>query len=381
MKYVLVAALLFALALKGVGQVNKTYYFRDSIDGALDVGGWLLDAHGFIPIVSIITEPALGNIGAAVAPIFITRRPDNTDTVRGKVIHTHNQPDVSGAVGVYTANESWIAGAFHTGTWVKRRIRYRVMAGYGDINLTFYRTVPGAGEQSFDFSFKTLPISGFAMKQIAHSNWYGGLQYQYRNVELQRTTIAFPDYVKPKEYKSNVSQPGLITEYDIRDNIFTPNIGFKFHTDFSFSDEVVGSDYTFQKVNSYVYVFHPFSRTIIGGLRIDYQQAFGEIPFYLIPYIDMRGIPAARYQGNIIGLTETEFRWDFYNRWSCVGFGGVAKAYDSWSTIKDANLVYSGGAGIRYLIVRRLGLRTGIDIAHGPEQWAYYIIFGSAWSR
>ena len=36
------------------------------------------------------------------------------------------------------------------------------------------------------------------------------------------------------------------------------------------------------------------------------------------------------------------------------------------------------GGGFRYLIARRLGLKTGIDIPRGPEEWAFYLQVGSA---
>ena len=38
------------------------------------------------------------------------------------------------------------------------------------------------------------------------------------------------------------------------------------------------------------------------------------------------------------------------------------------------------GAGFRYLIMRLLKARVGLDIARGPEETAYYLTFGSAWS-
>lgn len=367
--------------LVGFGQVKQKNYFKDSLDGALDVSSWLIDANGFIPLTSIITEPALGGFGVAVVPVFITKRPPVLDTVDEKVIRHRIPPDITGAAAVYTANNTWILGAFRSGSIIKHRIRYRILAAYGDVNLTFYRKLPVTGEQSFDFNFKLIPVSGFAMKQIAHSNWYGGLQYLFMNTQVTRSTVAFPDYVKPKEIKSNISQPGVITEYDIRDNIFTPNNGFKFHTDFSISDKVVGSDFNYKKLNAYMYAYHQLSQKVIGGLRLDMQQAFNSPPFYILPYIDMRGVPAARYQGMADALTEAELRWDFYKRWSAVGFGGTGKAFDYWNEFKDAELVYTFGTGFRYLIARKFGLRMGMDVARGPEQWAYYIIFGSSWLK
>jgi hypothetical protein len=111
------------------------------------------------------------------------------------------------------------------------------------------------------------------------------------------------------------------------------------------------------------------------------QQAFNSPPFYLLPFIDMRGIPAARYQGMADALTEGELRWDFYRRWSVVGFGGAGKAFNGWNEFSEAELVYTYGTGFRYLIARKFGLRMGVDVARGPEQWAYYIIFGSSWLK
>jgi hypothetical protein len=38
---------------------------RDTLDGQLDFSSFLIDAHGFIPIPFIVTEPALGGFGFA----------------------------------------------------------------------------------------------------------------------------------------------------------------------------------------------------------------------------------------------------------------------------------------------------------------------------
>jgi hypothetical protein len=33
-----------------------------------------------------------------------------------------------------------------------------------------------------------------------------------------------------------------------------------------------------------------------------------------------------------------------------------------------------GGAGFRYLLAGKFKLRVGIDVAHSPGTWAYYIL-------
>ena len=106
---------------------------------------------------------------------------------------------------------------------------------------------------------------------------------------------------------------------------------------------------------------------------------FDDPPFYLLPYVGLRGVPAARYQGTITLVAETEQRIDLTRRWSAVAFGGVGKAFDAWGEADQSDLVYGAGGGFRYLAARQFNLRMGIDIARGPEEWAWYIVFGSAW--
>jgi hypothetical protein len=43
--------------------------------------------------------------------------------------------------------------------------------------------------------------------------------------------------------------------------------------------------------------------------------------------------------------------------------------------------VVSGGAGFRYMVARKFKLRMGVDLAKGPDTWAYYIVFGTSWKK
>jgi len=35
--------------------------------------------------------------------------------------------------------------------------------------------------------------------------------------------------------------------------------------------------------------------------------------------------------------------------------------------------------GIRYLLMKDPGIKIGVDAAKEPEDWAFYIVIGSAW--
>ena len=364
---------------------NKKTSLKDSLDGAMDFSDYLIEANGFIPVPIIITEPALGGFGGGLVPIFIKKKPPYIDSVKGEIKITPIAPNITGGLAMYTVNNTWMTAAFRSGTFVKSRIKYKVGAAYGNINISYYKTLSQLGEKEFKVNIKTPAVFLQAIKRTGYSNWYAGLKYLFL-----KTNVAYvgdsllplpPEWQKSFENSSIISQLGAVVELDNRDNVFTPNSGMKLHLDAIRSDNIFGSDYDFWRFNYYLFAYKTLSEKLVGGWRLDGQQVLQEPPFFMKPYVDMRGIPAERYQGNADVLTELEFRWDFYKRWSIMAYGGLGKAFDEWSEFGSSELVYSYGTGFRYLLARKFKLRMGVDIARGPEQFAYYIVFGSSWIK
>jgi hypothetical protein len=354
---------------------------KDSLDHAIDLSDYMIYSNGFLVVPVPITEPSLGGIGGALAPVFIKKRKPVIDTVNGKIKVTRVNPDLTAGMVMYTANKSWMAGLFRAGTFANAGITYKAAVAYGDINLSFYKTFPKIGDEQFKFNFKVIPIYLQTLKQFSNANWSAGIQYLFLNTKVAAAGGALPDFVTNKEINSNISQVGGILQFDNRDNIFTPNKGIRAQGNFFWSNSVIGSDYNSWRINYSFIGYTPVFPKLIGGLRIEGQQSLGNPPFYLLPFIDLRGVPSARYQGNATLLSEVETRWDLYRRWSLVFYGGTGYAYDSWNNMFEHPIVYSYGTGFRYLIARKFGLRMGADVARGPEQWAYYIVFGSSWFR
>jgi len=377
---ILFVLILASYAGASYSQQKKKISLKDSTDGKLDLSDYIIDANGFVPVPIIITEPALGGFGVGLVPVFLKRRPPYVDTIDGKVIRTPVAPDITGGLGLYTVNGTWMLAGFRSGTFIKSRIKYMIGGAYANVNMSFYHTFKEVGEKKFDFNFRTIPLFLQMTKRIGFSHWYVGLKYLFLKTDVNYTD-SLPSFVKEKDKNSIVSQLGAVLELDNRDNVFTPNKGVKVHFDALRSDNIFGSDYEYWKLNYYTYMYKQISPKLIGGWRIDGQQALQEPPFYLLPYIDMRGVPAARYQGKADILTELEARWDFIHRWSIMFFGGTGKAFDEWSDFGPAKWVTTFGTGFRYLVARKFGLRMGVDIAHGPDTWAYYIVFGSNWLK
>ena len=140
-------------------------------------------------------------------------------------------------------------------------------------------------------------------------------------------------------------------------------------------------DFTFQKYKASGLLYWDPHPKLVLGWRFDGRFANGDTPFYALPYIDLRGIAALRYQGEDVLVTEAEARWNFHGRWSLVGFTGIGKAENAFGDLFGSgdDLRHTYGAGARYLIARRLGMQAGFDVARGPEETAFYLQFGGAW--
>lgn len=358
---------LFFLSFQVSAQKKEKPSFKDPEDGKMDLSDWIIDANGFVPIPLLITEPALGGFGGALGVAFLSQVPQSP-------------PNITTVMGGITANNTWFVGGIHSHNIPEKGIRYRFGALYGNVNISLYRDLPIVGEQEFPFNFKMLPVFFRGTKQLGDSKWYLGASYIFlwNRVGFEGE---LPSFVEQKEINSVISNFGPVLEFDSRDNVFTPNKGTKFEASFGFSQPWIGSDFTYSRLNLANFNYWPIRSNWVLGLRAEYQQVFENPPFFLLPGINLRGIPSGRYQGTQTLLTEVENRIDLNSRWSVMAFGGLAKAFNGFDQFDEKDLVYSIGTGYRYLIARKFGLRMGMDIAAGPDSWGYYIVFGSNWLR
>jgi hypothetical protein len=248
--------------------------------------------------------------------------------------------------------------------------------------MDYYSEKPALADKEFEFNITAAPIFLQVSKKIFKDEIYLGAQYFYSNNILKPNFKEdLPDFVTSKSLDSKIASAGIFLERDTRNTIFTPDSGLRVNVTGVFNANWTGSDYDYQKVHGYAQWFIPIKKNWISGLNFDYQQAFGGIPFYLKPFVDLEGIPAERFQGNSVYVLETEQRYDFTYRWSVVALGGLGKTINDGENFNTGKLVYNYGTGIRYYLARAFGLRAGLDIAKGPDSWGYYIVFGQSWNK
>jgi outer membrane translocation and assembly module TamA len=167
---------------------------------------------------------------------------------------------------------------------------------------------------------------------------------------------------------------------DKRNNFFTPTNGWYLDLSVPVFRDSFGSDRNFEKLDLTGMWFRPLGERLFLAVRGSVKDSSGHTPFFLRPYVALRGVQDLRFQGEQAAEVEAEVRWRLKSRFSVVGFAGYGAARSSYVQDRESG-VAAGGAGFRYLIARRYGLHLGLDVAGSADDTAIYVVFGNAWLR
>ena len=354
---------------------NAPSKLRSAEDGWLDLSGFIDQAYGFVPIVMPITEPAVG-YGAAGALAFI-------DKPKGEAEAGFGRPNISVVGGLITENDTKGVIAGDVRHWLKDHLQTIVGIVGASINLDFY----GIGrdvllrDNPLSYNLETLGGVAQAKYRFGNSRVWGGLGYAFATTKVKFNAPSATSFVPDLQRESRVG--GLIPSltYDSRDNIFTPIRGTYIEATAGLFSQALGGDGEFQRANLIAMHFLPLYQKLTLGVRGGGTFSFGDVPFYMRPFIQLRGAPVMRYQGDNTAQIEAELRWQFWQRFSLVGFAGTGVAWNDFERSNRTLTVVTGGAGFRYELARKYGLHMGVDVATGPAGQAIYVQFGSAWMR
>lgn len=353
--------------------------FKDTLDGAFDLSQFLINPEGFIPIPIIITEPAIG-YGGGIAALFFQQQKKQYKGVSVP-------PNISGLAGFGTSNKTWAAALFHFHVFGPDKIRSVSLIAKPDINIKYYGdNNEYLSQNPIGFNLDSWLFLQRVNVRVGTSNFFVGGSYIFFNGETTFDQIPDKPIINALLQKLNgtttlsIIQP--MVNLDSRDNIFTPTKGVNTGFLFSYNATWLGADDNYYLFNPYFLGYKPVTETIFSGLRMDTQFMIGDAPFYAKPFVQMRGIPALKYQNNNTFVLETEWKFKVYKRWSIDTFVGSGKAFENFETFGNTMWVYSYGLGFRYKISRLFGVDTGMDFAWSNNgDFAFSIVFGSAWNK
>lgn len=372
--------------------------FFDPLDGQLDFSEYLSEhAFGFLPVPIVITDPAVDG-GFGLAGLFFHESQEAEAHRRNAMSQAGDNaarhlipPNVSLLAAAATGNDSKFIGGGHMGFFKNGRIRYTGGLGYGDINLDFFGFNDIEFERPVEINTQAKALIQALKFRVGDNALFLGISQRYIKATLKPNDLGSFGEVLPPAWRDPIvalltsdittSGLGLVAEYDSRDNIFTPTQGYRYQLQSLWFDEQLGSDIDYQLWRLEGLNFWALNESWRLGIKLagEYADANDLLPPYATPSVQLRGIPSARYQGNLVAMTEAEVTWVVNQRWRILAFSGLGKAASGGSEFSTAPSRRTLGAGFRYQIARRYGFDMGLDIAVGPEDSVFYITAGSAW--
>jgi hypothetical protein len=349
--------------------------------GGPDLGGFIGSKFGFLPLLIPITDPAVG-YGAAAGLAFIGQ-PAKKDQAAGEDESELSRPNITFVGGMATSNRSWGAAVGDVRYWLDERLQTLAGLIYASVNLDYYGIGKNSQLDNAPLRYNIQPVGGTAQAKVrvGSSHVWAGASYLFA-----RTQVSFDDPATTPERPSffpstDVGGLTAVVTLDTRDNIFTPIRGTFLEASFGLFGPALGGSNVFERADLIAIQYVPLPGRLYFGVRGKVAASFGDEPFFMRPYIALRGVPIMRYQGEEVAEVEAELRWQFWGRVSLVGFGGAGVAWTQFQRLDLRQDVLSGGGGLRYELAQRYGIHVGFDVAASQATSAFYIQIGSAWFR
>ncbi|MEJ2585968.1 MAG: BamA/TamA family outer membrane protein, partial [Robiginitalea sp.] len=237
--------------------------FKDPEDGAFDLSQFLLEAHGVLPVLIPITEPAVGYGGGAALLYFHNRK---------KQYDSYVPPSVSGIAGLYTENKTWGAGIFHRHIFGENRVRTMTAVFKPDLRIDYFgNNNPILRDNPVGIELDSWMVLQKAEVRLGDSKWYAGATYTFFNTDVSFDTIPgrpiINEILKRLNTGSRISaiRPGMT--YDSRNNAFTPTQGLLGEVSLNISAQWLGSSDTFTTLNTDLFSYRPVTERLGSAWR------------------------------------------------------------------------------------------------------------------
>jgi len=334
----------------------------------ISVGGTVEDTFNIYGMPIPIVDPTIGN-GLAVG-VLTTFRLDSDDEI---------SPRSTVAVGAgYTDSQSYAFGASTSLYLDEDRYRIDTLVGYGNANIKFF----GIGSDSLfkdhplDFNIRGLFARANARVRVLDHVYVGPL------VKYLDSTAHFdvlPAILRPIDLDYRLAGGGLIGEYDSRDTSFSPHDGIYAEVELTRFDERIGSDFNFFSLDGSAAHYMELTPDLVLAAQGRVAAAAGDAPFFALPYITLRGFPGGKYLNDVTWQAQAELRWRIIWRIGVVAFAGVGQTAPNVGAFTDSEVLYSGGAGLRFTASESERVNLGIDYARASDgDSAVYFRIGEA---
>jgi hypothetical protein len=309
-----------------------------------------------------IVDPTLGNGLALVG--LLTFAADNAAATTPR--------STLGAAAAKTDTGSWLIGAGARYYSPSDRYRMGGSGGYGALYLDYYGISSNSPFFDHPVGFKVdgTAFSADMQVRVAENLYLGAIA---RRVDASVSLDSEIDQLNALTAKFDLIGLGPLASYDTRDSTWYPSLGALGTFQLLRYGTEIGSDESFLSLN----VSLTSELILAGNLRA--AKSGQNAPFFMYPYIAIRGFPAGRYLNQTVTQAQAELRWMFADRIGVVTFLGAGVAAPDFTSPGQGSRAYGLGAGLRYQISRKDKMNVGLDLAYGSDdEVAVYFRVGEA---
>lgn len=320
-----------------------------------------------------VSNPAIGN-GLAIGAMALYKVGDA------------ERPWVTAVGGLYTDTQSW-GGLFgQKAYFAGDRVRVTAGAGGGVFNTEFFGIGQSAGLRGVSVPIKETGKVGLieVLVRVA-PHLYLGPEYRYVEVRtsLNPAQIRYPDQQIPApELDSIVPALGVASEYDTRDNEFSPRRGLLGKAVYLRAAKSLGAKSDFGRVEASLNGYHGLDARSVLAWRVSLCWTGGGAPFYQLcsfgQQSDLRGYQAGQYIDHAMYAVQAEYRRHLFWRLGAVAFAGIGEVSDSFWSMNTKDLLPAGGVGLRLLASKTYGVNVRVDYAKGKDSDGLYFSIGEA---
>lgn len=300
-----------------------------------------------------------------------------------RVEDSETAPSILGGFAMIAENGSYAYGGGANLHLMDDKLRVKAGAGYMDVRYRFYGIGNDDGEAGISVDIlQEVPMYFASASWRVWNKLYVGLGYLGGEVDT-RLRFALPDpppFFDPS-LKLDLGAYAIPIEFDTRDHEQFPRNGWLVSGRAMLYRESAGGDFDAETFKVSVNHYRPMREQDVLALRATVRTTSGDAPFFLLSTFggstDLRGYPSGRYRDQMMYALQSEYRWQFNDRWIFTGFAGFGEVAENFGDF-GRNFLPAAGIGTRFVLSKKHRVSLSADIAVGKDGTEFYFGVGEA---
>lgn len=324
-----------------------------------------------LPVLFFLPETGLGYGALGVG------------TFRFKNESEESRPSSAQLAVSYTTKNQLLIFAPYEIYWKDEQWRLVGELGFFKYFYNFYGLGVNSNEADFETYEVTFPRLRASLLNEVWPNISIGLGYEldiYYDFASKENGILEATEIAGKN-GGTVSNLGLLLFYDSRDDIFQPSKGFFIQAGAFSAMRFLGSSFSYSKFSLDMRFYQKLKGEHLLATNLFLANNGEGTPLYDLNRLGTnrtRGFNDRRFQDNGELSFATEYRFPISGRFGGVLFGATGTVAQDFNGLFSARYRNTAGAGLRYTINKKDGIRIRIDYGQSAEGGNFYFTIREA---